>query len=224
MQDDRARFAIAILLLIATWQVSLEVPALASAWSLALTGSDLKSPTAESLRAAGGGGAGGSEARTLEKILSVARDHSRWSEERDVGELAEAIYRESVAAEVDPLMVTAIVARESSFRRAAVSRAGAVGLMQLRPFVARDVARRSGVEWEGMQTLQRPEHNLRLGITYYREMVERFDGDLHLALAAYNRGPTRITRELRAGQAVRSRYAERVLGLYEELSLQTRGT
>ena len=131
--------------------------------------------------------------------------------------LVEVIHREATTAGIDPLLVAAIVARESSFRARVVSRAGAVGLMQLRPFVARDVARRVQLEWRDDETLRRPESNVRLGVTYYRELVQRFDGDPHLALAAYHRGPTRLERELRSGAFGGSGYASRVLRLYGEL-------
>jgi soluble lytic murein transglycosylase len=133
-------------------------------------------------------------------------------------QVSDAIYDEAMAVGIDPLLVAAIVARESSFRDRVVSHAGAVGLMQLRPFVARDLARKSDLEWQGHETLHSPELNVRLGASYYRELVQRFDGDALLALAAYHRGPTRLRRQLNRGTFSGSRYASRVLELYEFLS------
>lgn len=133
-------------------------------------------------------------------------------------QVSDAIYDESIAVGIDPLLVAAIVARESSFRERVVSHAGAVGLMQLRPFVARELARQSDLEWQGRETLHRPELNVRLGASYYRELIDRFDGDALLALAAYHRGPTRLRRQLDSGTFSGSRYARRVLELYEALS------
>jgi soluble lytic murein transglycosylase len=152
-------------------------------------------------------------AAELQAIQSLAQEHKSAAAD----DLAGVIHQEATAAGVDPLMVAAIVAKESSFRTAVVSRAGAVGLMQLRPFVARDVAERIELEWSGTATLHQPESNLRLGIRYYSELVERFDGNVHLALVAYNRGPTRLSRQLRSGMTITSRYADRILGLYREL-------
>ena len=152
-----------------------------------------------------------------ETILSVIRLH-RGSEDARTSTLADAIYRESLQAEIDPLLVTSIVAKESSFRSRVVSRAGAVGLMQLRPWVARDLAERNQLEWNGLDTLHDPSLNVRLGISYYKELVERFDGDEHKALAAYNRGPSRLSHQLRRGTYLGSRYAESILGFYEQLS------
>jgi soluble lytic murein transglycosylase-like protein len=141
--------------------------------------------------------------------------------------LAETVHREAAAAGMDPLLIAAMVAKESSFQSRVVSRAGAIGLMQMRPWVARDVATRRGeasVEWLGVETLHRPDSNLRLGILYYQELIGRFDGNLTTALAAYNRGPTRVRRELRQGSFSSNGYAESVLGLYRELdALRTSG-
>ena len=131
--------------------------------------------------------------------------------------------REAVAAGVDPLLVTAMVAKESSFQSRVVSSAGAVGLMQVRPWVARDVAERrldTGLEWHGVETLHDPDANVRLGILYYLELMGRFNSDPVTALEAYNRGPSRVSRELRDGTFSSSRYSEGVLGLYEELDAE----
>jgi hypothetical protein len=154
-------------------------------------------------------------------ILEVIRDHRRQASERWRQQLADAIYDESLGASVDPLLVASIVAKESSFQSRAVSRAGAVGLMQLRPFVARDVAERYELEWDGLGTLHDPALNVRLGISYYKELVERFEGDEAKALTAYNYGPTRVSRQLSQGTYIGSRYAERVLRFYEELRADT---
>ena len=150
-------------------------------------------------------------------ILNVVREHRRTATAEWRRILADAIYEESIRAEIDPLLVASIVAKESSFSSRAVSRTGAVGLMQLRPWVARDVAGRADLEWSGIDTLHSPQLNVRLGIHYYKELVERFDGDERKALTAYNFGPTRVSRQLREGSFRGSRYAQEILAMYEEL-------
>jgi soluble lytic murein transglycosylase len=151
-------------------------------------------------------------------ILALVDEHRRDADASWRVQVSDAIYDEAMNAGVDPLLVAAIVARESSFRSRVVSHAGAVGLMQLRPFVARELAKQSNLEWQGSETLHRDELNVRLGVTYYRELVDRFDGDAVLALAAYHRGPTRLQRQLDRGTFSGSRYATRVLELYATLS------
>jgi soluble lytic murein transglycosylase len=152
-----------------------------------------------------------------EAILDLVQRHRRADEDCWQHHLTEVIYTESRAAGVDPLLVAAIVAAESSFRSRIESHAGAVGLMQVRPFVGQDVAERRGVAWRGVDTLHEPRLNVRLGASYYRELVSRFDGDERLALAAYHRGPTRLSRQIRRGSFEDSRYAGRVLELYGRL-------
>lgn len=159
-----------------------------------------------------------------DRILTMVREHRRRASDSWREHLTDAIYQEAVSAEVDPLLVASIVATESSFKSRVVSRAGAVGLMQLRPFVARDVADRNDVEWSGLETLHSPRLNVRLGIVYYKELVQRFDGDATLALAAYNRGPSRVSGQLRNGTYRAGSYAETVLRLYASLDRDRRET
>jgi len=151
-------------------------------------------------------------------ILALISEHRGDTDAEWRRQVSDAIYEEAMAAGIDPLLVAAIVARESSFRDHVVSHAGAVGLMQLRPFVARELARQNDLEWQGRETLHRPELNVKLGASYYRELIQRFEGDALLALAAYHRGPTRLKRQLDRGTFSGSRYAQRVLELYEILS------
>ena len=133
-------------------------------------------------------------------------------------DLADLINSESRSRGLDPFLVAAVAAKESSFRMTATSHKGAMGLMQIRPFVGEDVANRLSIEWSGPESLHDPELNIRLGTLYLVELLERFDGDMHLALAAYHRGPTRVAIRIAEGLPLRSRYAESVLSLQAELS------
>ncbi len=158
-----------------------------------------------------------------EIILATVRRYRPTTDERWVGVLAESVHSEARAAGVDPLLVAAMVARESSFQSQVVSNAGAVGLMQVRPWVARDVAARrqdAEIEWQGLETLHDPDSNVRLGVLYYLELMNRFDSDPVTALEAYNRGPSRVSHELRKGDLSRTHYSNKVLTLYEELDAE----
>ncbi len=150
-------------------------------------------------------------------ILTLAVRYRGPMSERQLQVLAATIYKESQSAQVDPLLVAALISKESSFRPTVVSHAGAVGLMQLRPFVAEDVAIRSNEIWSGPNTLREPQLNVRLGVRYYRELIDSFNGDERLALIAYNRGPSRLRGQLRNGGSVQSRYADGILRLYQKL-------
>jgi soluble lytic murein transglycosylase-like protein len=160
---------------------------------------------------------GPEEYREREAILALVREHRRNGGAEWERAIVEAVYVEAREADMDPLLVAAMVAAESSFRTRSVSPHGAVGLMQLRPFVARELALRSAIEWRGTETLHRPDVNVRLGILYYQELLDDFEGDPHVALTAYNFGPTRVREQLRSGQFRQSAYSRRILNLYDDL-------
>ncbi len=90
----------------------------------------------------------------------------------------------------------AITRQESAFMPDARSSVGALGLMQLMPDTAKQVARAERVKIASAQLLQ-PATNIHLGSVYLRDMAQRFKGNRILATAAYNAGPSRISRIVR---------------------------
>lgn len=87
--------------------------------------------------------------------------------------------------ELEEALVKAVIKVESNYRAQTVSKKGAQGLMQLIPETARDLNVRNAFD---------PSENIRGGSQYLRKMLDMFDGDLELALAAYNAGPTTVKR------------------------------
>ena len=85
-------------------------------------------------------------------------------------------------------LIHAISRQESQFDRAAVSHAGARGLMQLMPATAKETAGKLGVKYSASRLTSDAEYNALLGSTYLKAQLERFDGSLLLAAAAYNAG------------------------------------
>ncbi len=124
----------------------------------------------------------------------------------DTVPFGEEIRRAAERHGVDALLVAAIVEAESGFDPCAISRRGAVGLMQVMPATAGGVA---------LDRLMDPDLNVNLGTGYLRHLLDLYEGDLALALAAYNAGPANVRRygglpPFRETQ----RYVERVLGTY----------
>ena len=117
---------------------------------------------------------------------------------------------------VDPLLVVSLMEVESGYRPGARSAAGALGLLQVRPATAREVAEQRGLAWSGPAQLFVPEVNVRLGTLYLADLLDQFD-DLEHALAAYNRGPTAVSRALSEGGAVPREFAARVTQAYQDL-------
>jgi soluble lytic murein transglycosylase len=109
-------------------------------------------------------------------------------------DLASAVRAEAVAAELDPVLVMAVIGVESAWEPAAISERGARGLMQLRRVAQAGEEREAGL---APGDVHDPIHNVRMGIRYLARMVDAF-GDEDLGLIAYNAGPTRLSSYLQA--------------------------
>jgi len=90
----------------------------------------------------------------------------------------------------------AIARQESSFMTDAKSSAGALGVMQLMPATAKQVAAKIGVSYPNNRSLTSPDLNIRLGTNYLAQMLRKFDNNRILASAAYNAGPGRVNQWL----------------------------
>lgn len=102
-------------------------------------------------------------------------------------ELIDKYIDEAAACEqLDPALIRAVIRVESNFNHKAVSRAGARGLMQLMPPTAEQLGFRRALDHKD------PRSNVLAGTKYLREMLNEFDGNLTLAVAAYNAGPRAV--------------------------------
>lgn len=104
------------------------------------------------------------------------------------------VTQQAIATGLDESLIYAVLRQESAFNPAAVSHAGAMGLMQLMPATARGVAGSLGFSRPLWSDLLDPTPNITLGSTYLAEMQDRFGGHPALAAAAYNAGPERVER------------------------------
>jgi soluble lytic murein transglycosylase-like protein len=111
---------------------------------------------------------------------------------------------------LETALVHAVIRAESAYRSDAVSVKGAVGLMQLMPATA---------ERYGVSDRRDPAQNLRGGTRYLRDLLDMFDNDLRLALAAYNAGENAVLRHGRRIPPYREteEYVRRVLGFFEQM-------
>lgn len=95
-------------------------------------------------------------------------------------------------------MIHAIARQESQFDRAAVSHAGARGLMQLMPATAREAAGKLGLSYDSSSLTSDTGYNIQLGSSYFQRMLDYYGGSYPLAVAAYNAGPGNVNKWLRA--------------------------
>jgi len=116
------------------------------------------------------------------------------------------IHEKASMYDLDPSLIKAVIKTESNWNSRAVSRKGAMGLMQLMPATAMEM---------NVQNPYDPEENIEGGIKYLRQLLERFNGDLTLALAAYNAGPKTVEKFGYVPPITETKhYVNKVLSLY----------
>ncbi|MCC7008610.1 MAG: transglycosylase SLT domain-containing protein [Acidobacteria bacterium] len=108
----------------------------------------------------------------------------------------ELIRRHAAPRKLDPYLMAALIAQESTFQTGVRSHANAWGLMQILPSTGRRVAPVVGVRGFTTVKLTDPDVNIRIGMKYFQDLLARFGGDVAPALAAYNAGESRVVRWL----------------------------
>jgi len=104
----------------------------------------------------------------------------------------QALYRLAGRTKVDPLLLASIIRAESSFNPFAESHRGAVGLMQVMPATAQQLAHELKLNYQDADDLYVQDINLTMGAVYFSRQLKAFQGNLVLALAAYNAGPAKV--------------------------------
>lgn len=121
------------------------------------------------------------------------------------------ISNKSMKYRIEPSLVSALITVESNWDHKAVSRRGAKGLMQLMPSTAKDM---------NVNNPFNPEENIEGGMRYLRYLLDKFDGDIALALAAYNAGPGMIQKYKGMPPITETKeYVERILSIYNNKRL-----
>jgi peptidoglycan lytic transglycosylase len=122
---------------------------------------------------------------------------ARGTIDRAIQELTLPLHHEDVIRQqarekdVDAALIAAVIYSESKFSDR-TSSAGARGLMQITPEAANEIERHSGGTTFKLKDLSDPEINIRYGTYLLRELLDRYDGDVVAALAAYNAGPANV--------------------------------
>jgi|GEM_PF-2134676 len=91
---------------------------------------------------------------------------------------------------IDPMLVHALIKQESRYQKTIVSKAGAVGLMQVMPYTAKAIAKSLNMRPPRIHDLYQPDTNIKLGVNYMESVFAQFDNNIIFAVASYNAGPT----------------------------------
>jgi soluble lytic murein transglycosylase len=110
---------------------------------------------------------------------------------------ADALWRHGQRYDVDPLLALGLMRQESVYRQWALSPTGAIGLMQVMPRTGARIAARMGDPTYSPDVLEDPSTNVRYGVWYISQLLDRFDGAWPLAVASYNGGPHNVSAWLR---------------------------
>lgn len=138
-----------------------------------------------------------------ERNLAVLNAVERYEIPR---EMAEDIYDIAREQGIEPGLAFGLVKTESTFRERAVSPVGARGLTQVLPRTAKWLQPGTSAD-----DLFDRRTNLRVGFRYLSDMIDKYKGDVKLALLAYNRGPGTVDRELSRGADPDNGYADKVI-------------
>jgi len=152
-------------------------------------------------------------AAPTEAVASAAKNHSiDWLARS--AEYDGVITGAAKAATIQAALVRAVIVVESGFNPRAISKKGAIGLMQLQPATAKRY---------GVKNIYDPAENVRAGARYLSDLLARFDSNLELALAAYNAGEEAVERYGRHVPPFRETlaYVPSVMRVYQRLLDQT---
>jgi hypothetical protein len=139
-------------------------------------------------------GSEGKEKPSVKKEAVLQRDYSGY------------VHKAATKYDLEPELIKAVIKTESNGNHKAVSRKGAMGLMQLMPSTANDM---------NVSNPFNPEENIEGGARYLKHLLERFGGNLTLALAAYNSGPGTVEKYGSVPPILETReYVKKVFTLY----------
>ena len=130
-----------------------------------------------------------------------------------VNGMAGSIARASEHYSLPPEMIMAVIRTESAFDANALSNKGAVGLMQILPSTAQEIAQELRMDWRGDDLLRDPGANIEMGTYYLTKLIAQFN-NVAVALTAYNHGPGRVSELNDAKAELPMGYAEKVLSHY----------
>jgi len=151
--------------------------------------------------------------RAVELIAAHLAEKNALIPDGELREVARTMYDAARRYDVDYRLVLAVIDAESNFRHNVVSDAGAIGIMQVKPVVAREFSDEVGIPYR-RDVLQCPHANVRFGV-YYLSWLSRYYDNEYAVLYAYNVGFTRARQNMQRNSEPKTGYTRKVMEEYE---------
>jgi soluble lytic murein transglycosylase len=151
----------------------------------------------------------------VEKTVAYLKGKNIGIAEDNLKAVVHAVYDQSRQRDLDYRLALAVIEVESNFKKDVVSQKGARGLFQIKPSLAKYIAKDAGVAFDGSECLHEPDKNIKLGVYHLSKLVEDFK-DLPIALHAYNAGASKLKGRTAKSGEPRTPFAKRVLKEYEK--------
>lgn len=152
------------------------------------------------------------------KIVEYLKSKKVRAADERLKTIADRVYEESQEYDVDYRLILAVIKVESNFRSDAVSKKGARGLLQIKPSLARQISKNTGVLVKDTKALHEPEKNIKIGVNHISGLIEKFE-NLNTALHAYNAGPDRVKNKASKEYSPNTPFTRRVLHEYNQMVL-----
>jgi soluble lytic murein transglycosylase len=153
----------------------------------------------------------------IAKTVEYLKENRVRANEDTLKTIANTVYEESQQYNLDYRLILAVMKVESNFRHNAISRKGARGLLQIKPALAKHIAKDAGVQVRGAKCLYEPEKNIKIGVNYLSKLMDMFE-NLYSALHAYNVGPAKVKKTHTTDDNVPiTRFTKKVLKEYQQM-------
>lgn len=151
----------------------------------------------------------------VERIVKYLKGKNIGMHEERLKSVVHTVYEQSQQYDLDYRLALAVIKVESDFRHDVVSHKGARGLFQIKPSLAKYIAKDAGVTFNGAECLHEPDKNIKLGVYHLSKLMEDFK-NLSTALHAYNVGTTRLKAETARKSEPKTAFTKKVLKEYQK--------
>ncbi len=151
----------------------------------------------------------------IEKIVAYLKGKNVDMQEDKLKAVVHTVYDQSQKRDIDYRLALAVITVESNFKGQSVSNKGARGLFQIKPSLARYIAKDAGVAYSGDNCLHESDKNIKLGVYHLSKLVDDFK-NLPTALHAYNVGETRTKARMARKGVPKNTFTKRVMKEYQK--------